>query len=87
MELNQYGCTRLERTNFTINKLEEDKDQTFASRTNGDKCKKEREDTSLSKSPNSKSEKLQRKFKFQEKVLMDPKTDEIVLFFSCENSK
>ena len=67
MELDQHGWTRLKKNNFIVNKPEEDKNQTLASRMDENKCKREREDKSFSKSLISKLERLHRKFKFQEK--------------------
>lgn len=73
---------RIEINDFTINKTEKDRDQALESGPNGDKYKCEREDMSLSRSSISKSERLRRKFRFQEKGSVDSRTDEIVGFLT-----
>ena len=71
----------IEKNDFTVNKLQEDKDQVLKLGPDGDKCKWEREDMSLWRSPISKSERSRWKFKFQEKELVDSRTDEILRFW------
>ena len=68
-ERNKIGFEKLDKAkkkDFTVNKPEKDKDQTFESKI-GDKCTKLREDMSLSRSSISISVRSRRKLKFQNK--------------------
>ena len=67
---------------LTEKSLEEDKGPNLASRTDGDKCTPSRDRMRPSKSSISESDKLRRKFKFQEKGRVGPRTEEIGMFLS-----
>ena len=61
---------------------EKDKDQDFASETKGDRCKSSSDCMRPSKSSTSKSKRLYRKLKFQEKGRVESRIEEIRIFLS-----
>ena len=62
---------------LTVKSPEEDKDQDLASGTENDTCRHSSDRMRPSKSSISKSERLQRKLKFQEKGWVEPRIEEI----------
>ena len=65
---------------FTINKPKEDNDQALASRKDGDKFARVRENISLSRFSISRLVRLRQKLRFQEKGEDVPRIDEIGRF-------
>ena len=68
---------RARKKDLTEKSHEEDKGQDLAFETEGDRCKPSSDRMRPSKSSISKSERLQRKLKFQEKGWVEPRIEEI----------